>query len=743
MNRFCWLWLALLLAVPVRSGAEGGLSELRLRGYSLIPAPQKAVLQDKDVFVDRSWSVESGVGTGHIAYRRLVEGAESLHGLGFAPSGTRKIVLKVAPATVAGPKGPEAAAQAYRLSVSPGRIEITGNADEGLFYGVQSLLQLLRRNPAGDLVLPAGEITDWPDLRLRFMHWDTKHHQNRIETLKRYLDQAAFYKINAVAFEIEDKYEYPRHPSIGAPGAYTRAEMQELTAYALERFIQLVPNVQAPAHMTYVLKHPEFAHLMADSSNYQACMCDEEAIGLILDMYQDMIDATPGVKYFHVSTDEVYYAGICAKCKRPYNEVNRSRTWVDYVNRVHAWMAGRGRTVLAWVEFPLLEKDISLLPRGLIDAIQTPGRSRTWVEAENRAGLPQLAYTPIQGEEFLIPDYFSLRAGSREVRGRIGDALSTVTGDRALGADLIGTFCAAWDDSGLNDETFWLGWVAVTQYGWKNDGPPVDQTVADFMDTFYGPEAPDMVEVYRMLQEQARFYEGLWDRVPSKERGPAYGSSRGKIPYNREDLTLGTPPLPVSGTLAVQPGFRRKYAAKIGEAVALLPQNDRLTGLLYRDIARVSRNRYNVEVLLSLAGLEGYTLRAVLDLARVEDLLVRAAEAAAKNQPASAVGRLVAAYNLSGGILEDQSRMWKDFTAVWEKGQFPKNRTVDGRKFLHVMDDVKDHFADRRAGLDYMLAPFQRMDLPGWRKSLGERIREYAAANKVPVAGLAAERLED
>ena len=74
----------------------------------------------------------------------------------------------------------------------------------------------------------------------------------------------AFFKANAISFEMEDKYEYPRHPVIGAPRAYTRAEMAELTRYALERYIQIIPNVQAPAHMTFVLKHPEFAHLRSE-----------------------------------------------------------------------------------------------------------------------------------------------------------------------------------------------------------------------------------------------------------------------------------------------------------------------------------------------------------------------------------------------------------------------------------------------------------------------------------------------
>jgi hypothetical protein len=87
--------------------------------------------------------------------------------------------------------------------------------------------------------------------------------------------------------------------------------------------------------------------------------------------------------------------------------------------------------------------------------------------------------------------------------------------------------------------------------------------------------------------------------------------------------------------------------------------------------------------------------------------------------------------------------MWNDLITVWEKSRFPRNRAVDGREFLWVMDDVKDHFADRRRGLDYMLAPFQRMEIPAWHDELLGRIKIFAKANGVPVEGVPEERLED
>ena len=99
--------------------------------------------------------------------------------------------------------------------------------------------------------------------------------------------------------------------------------------------------------------------------------------------------------------------------------------------------------------------------------------------------------------------------------------------------------------------------------------------------------------------------------------------------------------------------------------------------------------------------------------------------------------------NMVGRILEAQESMWVNLKRVWEKSRFPKGQSVDGRQFVWVMDNVEDHFADRRRGLDYMLAPLQRMNIPEWREQLLERIRDYAGKHGVAVDGLPEERLED
>ena len=393
-------------------------------GYTVIPTPRSVNLDEGDIEIDGRWAiVPDGIDAQEISVRTLRRDLADWHRLQLntaAPS-DYVIRLSIRPGTVR--TGAEAAIekQAYRLHVGDRSVEVTGNGRPGLFYGVQTLVQLAKRGPSGALLLPKGVIEDWPKLQLRFLHWDTKHHQDRIETLKRYFDWSARFKVNMIGFELEDKFEYPSHPVIGAPGAFTTRELQKIVSYALERHIQIVPQIQAPAHMCYVLKHPEFADLRSDASNYQSCMCDPKALDLIFSMYDDVIAATPGVDYVFVSTDEVYYAGNCAKCSQPYNPENRSLAWVDFAQKAHEHLAKCGRKMLIWAEFPLLPEHVKMLPADIIDG------EATFMPQEKERGMRQLAYMAMQGAELLFPDHLSLdgRKGHLE-QGRSPQGLSTI-----------------------------------------------------------------------------------------------------------------------------------------------------------------------------------------------------------------------------------------------------------------------------------------------------------------------------
>ncbi len=718
------------------------VTDLRLRGYSVIPTPQVVQLSEGDVVLDGTWAVEPGrIGERHIAYRTLLRDAAEFHALTLRRGASGKLLkLAVTPGTVATKAAPELDRQGYRLRIGDNAIEITGNSEQGLFYGVQTLVQLLKRDASGRLRLPKGTIEDWPKLQLRFLHWDTKHHQDRMETLKRYLDWSARFKVNMIGFELEDKFEYPSHPVIGAPGAFTTAQLQELVNYGLERYVQIVPVIQSPAHMAYVLKHPEFAHLRADGNNYQSALCDPRTYELLFSMYDDVINATKGVDYFHVSTDEVYYAGIEGTC-RPYNDENRSLMWAEFVQKAHEHLKKRGRRMLIWMEYPLLEKHVEMIPADIIDGVMG---DPDYIPFVKKTGMRQLLYTSTQGGEYLFPDHLSMEGRSGIRGGRVESTFRGVSFGRNWQLNPIGTFGAAWGDSGLHNETFWLGWSAVAQWGWNPGTASPEQHTAEFMETYYGPKTEGMIEVYRSMQHQAQSWGETWERVTSRVRGPGYGNSYGKgVGTRRADMTLSAPALPQMPDLKVQPVIAEKYKEYLAVARKRMLENDQLMLALQSNLGRVERNHYNLEVLLALAKFMGHHWRLLDTMADAERSVEQARAASEKKEHRRAVGQMVSAYNSIGRVRREGVQTFEELTAVFERSQYPKGRSVGGRKFFHVLDDTKDHFADRTPDLKFMFVPEESIGLEKWLQDLRQVTEAYAKQHNVPVRGLAEVRLEE
>jgi hypothetical protein len=458
-------------------------------------------------------------------------------------------------------------------------------------------------------------------------------------------------------------------------------------------------------------------------------------------MYDDVIRATKGVDYFYVSTDEYYYAGIDERCSAPYKKENRSLQWVHFVQRAREHLAKQGRRPLAWVEYPLLPEHVSMLPPDLIDGVIG---EEEYLPAENKLGMRQMAYVSMQGGEYLFPNHLGV-AGRRGVtRGRLDQARAGISGGRIWKGNPIGAFGAAWDDNGLHNEVFWLGWSAVAQWSWNPGGASSGQHAAEFMEQYYGPNVTGMTEVYRRMQEQALAWRSTWDRDVSRARASGYGNSYGKgVGTTRWDLSLTMPALPEMPALYIKPNFANNYGDFLEVAGEQSVDGAHLTAALHENLGLADRNRYNLEVFLSLAGFMGHHWRLLTGLASAEQSLIRAHSSARENNPAAAVGHLVAAYNTVERLHAEGESTFGQLRQVYEKSRYPKGRSVNGKTFFHHLDDTKDHWADRTADLSFMMQPERSVGLAEWLKKLGTITREYAGQHGVAIKGLAEARLEE
>jgi hypothetical protein len=749
-SRLAW-WVVALTCAAIGTTVVVG-SPLFERGYTVLPAPQKVSLGQKEMEFTRDWRVrlEGGVAPDDAAVASLKEGlAERFH-IRIRPAGeeraaARIVSLSIEPGSIAIGQAADRdkaalAEQAYRLVLTPNRVSIIGNASPGLFYGVQTFLQLLTRR-GGGLKFPEGEIQDWPDLQLRVIYWDDAHHLEHLDVLKAALRQAAFFKINGFALKLEGHFQFRSAPPIVEPYALAPAELQELTDYALRHHIQLIPYLDAPAHDSFILKHPAYASLRAfPNCNYEFCVLNPQTYGLLFGMFQDLMDANRGGKYFVLSTDEPYYIGLargegCDEAARARELGSVSKLLAEFITRSAAYLHERGRTVLFWGEYPLKPEDIGALPSYLVNG-ETVGPEFDPVFKAH--GIRQMIYTSTQGEEPLFPDYHPLpaadllhaRSGAAEP-GRVAEIFGAVSSpETRQRADLMGALVAGWADAGLHPETFWLGYATGPAAAWHPGSSGPDELMSTFYSLFYGADLPSMPRLYQLMSRQARFWEDSWEIAPSRARTPIFGYSAGIFnpPRPADDATLPPLPVPSAGELKLDRDWSRENLRRLELARRFLAENQELLGLLRENRSRVRFNRYNLEVFLSVAQLCRQDLEMLLDLGRIDGEL-KAAQDLAGTAPAKALAHVDEALDVARRIRLRRNQAYHSAVATWYQSWFPRVPEANGRRYLDQVDDVKDHRPVRTVDMSYLIYRELLYPLGEWAEGTETARNQFAQAH--------------
>ncbi len=679
-----------------------------------------------------------------------------------AAATARTIRLTLRPGSV--PIGPvngykpeELKKQAYRIRLGGNGIEIIANASAGLFYGVQTLLQLIQEDN-DKISLPQGEITDWPDLEMRMIYWDNAHKLERFAVMKREIRQASHYKINAIALKLEGHFQYKDAKPIVEPYAYTPAEYQELTDYAKRHHIDLIPFLDAPGHVSFILKHPEYAHLRAyPDNNYHFSAVNPEVDELLLKMYDNLIEANKGVKYIFLSTDEAYYVG------KPENEQAKAkelggngRLWAHFVSRIANELRKKGREVFIWGEYPLRAEDIAYLPSHLINGVYDGGENDRTAALYKKQGIRQLIYASAQGMEPLFPTYYSYpphkfvhgdSANTKLVTddemaqgdlkaGRVEGLLRTIsTAIAQKKSDFLGTVIAAWGDSGLHPETFWLGYATGSAMGWNHQSVTAAELINRFYYSFYGPDITDINRAYQLLSAQAQFWKQSWDREPLKLRTPILGGWRGidtledDEPMHPLDHTLSFLPVPSAGNLSLNKDWAAGNAERLKVAKEYLAQNNELLNLLHANIRSARpEGHYNLRVFLSIAQLCRQELNLLIDLERINSFLQLAAKLSSSD-PLAAVALVDQALDQAKIIRNQRNKTYQSLVSVWYEDWFPRVLEANGRTYLDKVDDIKDHIPVRTVDMSYLIYRQLHYPLGQWAEETQKARNAFAAKN--------------
>ena len=275
-------------------------------------------------------------------------------------------------------------AEGYRLRVAEHEAELTAGDESGIFYGLQTLLQMAD----ADGNIPCAEIEDYPRYGYRGLHLDVCRHFFPVEFVKGYLDRMAAAKLNRFHWHLTDgagwRIEIKKYPALtdiaawrpypdwegwnfggkrychrddpaAAGGYYTQDDIREVVEYARALHIEVIPEIEMPGHSEEVLAvYPELSCSGKPYTDSDFCIGNEQTFEFLENVLSEVIGLFPS-EYIHIGGDEASKRGwrTCPECaarmrREGLKDVDELQSYL--VHRIGTFLAARGRRLLGWDE---------------------------------------------------------------------------------------------------------------------------------------------------------------------------------------------------------------------------------------------------------------------------------------------------------------------------------------------------------------------------------------------------------
>lgn len=506
--------------------------------------------------------------------------------------------------------------EGYVLEITNKGVTITSRSEAGLFYGCQTLEQLLEDSRDFKKEIPPMKITDYPAIAYRAVHLDTKHHLDRMDYYYRMVDKLARYKVNAIIWELEDKLRFTRRPEIGAPNAISKQEMQALCRYAKERNVEISPLVQGLGHAGFILKH-HWELRENPASDWEFCPSDPRTYEMQFDLYLDALEAMPYGKYLHVGGDEITAIGIDGRCKATGKSAFELQ--MIWLKKVCQFAVDHARTPIFWDDMPLkyagiwelvlsdktdaevakewntekLDKAIDLFPKECV--------YMRWKYEDATSPAHQRLLKWYSDKGLKVMGATAASAGDSPFLPRKNTRSEYIKGFSRLVAEnhLEGILATAWDDGSPHLETVWRGYIAQGEFGWNPVARDIDAFKKAHAQREYGfrPEYNRMAFLDE-LEKAVFFFDGAL--VSSGRRNPAWGTSSFTL--------IGLPDKKHPGV------WSKTYKEKVDRAREEAKRYEMIHEGVCVAERNALRNRYTLKVYEQTNNLQNYPVRLILAL---------------------------------------------------------------------------------------------------------------------------------
>lgn len=383
-----------LLGGALLAGSLAACSPTIEANYQVIPLPQEVTVKHGAPFVLAS-GVKILYPEGNELMKRnaafLAEYLKKATGQNFrVESGTEgkgAILLTLG--------GMSEHADAYSLQVDADGVKLTGTSEAGVFYGIQTLRKSLPVGRQAKFALKPVTVKDYPRFDYRGLHLDVARHFATVEEMKTFIDMMALHNMNRLHWHLTEDQgwrleikKYPKLTEIGSKrketvighnsgkydgkpygGFYTQEEAKAIVAYAAERYITVIPEIDLPGHMQAALAaYPEFGctggpyevWTQWGVSDNVLCAGDDRTLAFIDDVLTEVMEIFPST-YIHIGGDECPKTKwkSCPKCQarikalglkddEKHSKEERLQSFV--INHAEKFLNAHGRQIVGWDE---------------------------------------------------------------------------------------------------------------------------------------------------------------------------------------------------------------------------------------------------------------------------------------------------------------------------------------------------------------------------------------------------------
>lgn len=432
--------------------------------------------------------------------------------------------------------------QGYILDVLPDKILIQATTETGLFYGRQSVNQLLRFyssfcvDKSQPIHLPCYHIVDYPKLKYRgWMDDISRGPIPNINFLKRVIMTLAEYKMNFFNLYAEHVFKLDKYPDVAPTDGLTASEIKELEEFAAQYHIELFGNQQCLAHAEKTLRIPFYQDMADTKANWNP---GKEETYDFLKYELETVARAYQSPFFNIDCDETEALGYGkAKTYLQQSGLTAGQVYAQHVNRMYNILKPLGKRVMMWGDIAAKDPEITArLPKDMLMVVWSYAAADSYVDMIKPFTDQHLDFMVAPGMSMWSTVYPSYETYTKNIANLVRDGYQN-------GA--LGMMNTAWDDSGesLFNST-WHGMAWAAEMSWKpiSNTEPAQADVERkdrldvfnnaFYSTFVYPtdefkliSALEHTDIQNFFQNSS-LYESIWDMYPSKITDEAYQKNK-------------------------------------------------------------------------------------------------------------------------------------------------------------------------------------------------------------------------